>query len=395
MAGGNSTFYLYGSGDGSHPEGEYNGAWQNNVLVGGAVVATVDASGNVQYLAADMLGATRQTELNLTSASDATRFYRYGEEQNAVSSEYLWTGQMRDPNGLDHFAMRTYAPALGRWLTPDPAGLGAVDPNDPQTWNRYCYTSNLPVSASDPEGLDMVAAGRTGKTCTWDGIPTDCGSGNMFGSEVCDGGCSELGSGYVGAFGGSFSLVPGVNGPTFVNNLNGAEVSQSAADEEGFGWVLDGLADPGGVDFGPPDSGGCAQVPSGTSSLDCGALKQGLAAANKALTKPKCGTFYGGQGGPALAATEYRFVRLNDEIGAETIDATHVFINSSGPFMNYTAMGGSAGPFGRNWTPALFRGFILLHELGHQLSPITGFQADAGSLGLNESQSRMVLSRCF
>src|SRR6185437_4340823 len=91
-----STFYLYGSGDGSHPIAEYTSPnWQNNVLAGGAVIATVDASGNVRYLAADMLGTTRQTELNLTSASDATRFFPYGEEQNAVSSEYLWTGQMR------------------------------------------------------------------------------------------------------------------------------------------------------------------------------------------------------------------------------------------------------------------------------------------------------------
>ena len=83
-AGGASTFYLYGSGDGSHPEAEYNGAWQNNVLAAGAVIATVDASGNVRYLAADMLGTTRQTELNLTSASDATRFFPYGEEQRGV-----------------------------------------------------------------------------------------------------------------------------------------------------------------------------------------------------------------------------------------------------------------------------------------------------------------------
>src|SRR6185437_5250411 len=86
---GSPTYFFYGSGEGSHPEAEYNGTWQTNVLAGGAVIATVDASGNVSYLAADMLGTTRQTELNLTSASGATRFFPYGEEQNAVSAEYL------------------------------------------------------------------------------------------------------------------------------------------------------------------------------------------------------------------------------------------------------------------------------------------------------------------
>jgi len=25
----------------------------------------------------------------------------------------------------------------GRWISPDPAGLSAVDPTNPQSWNRY------------------------------------------------------------------------------------------------------------------------------------------------------------------------------------------------------------------------------------------------------------------
>jgi len=44
----------------------------------------------------------------------------------------------------------------GRWIQPDPAGLAAVDPSNPQTWNRYAYVLNNPLSAIDPLGLDCV-----------------------------------------------------------------------------------------------------------------------------------------------------------------------------------------------------------------------------------------------
>ena len=56
-------------------------------------------------------------------------------------------------NNGDHFGAREYAKTQGRWLTPDPAGLAAVDPSNPQTWNRYAYVTNNPVSFTDPLGL--------------------------------------------------------------------------------------------------------------------------------------------------------------------------------------------------------------------------------------------------
>ena len=41
----------------------------------------------------------------------------------------------------------------GRWLQPDPARLNAVDLSNPQTWNRYAYVMNNPLSFIDPTGL--------------------------------------------------------------------------------------------------------------------------------------------------------------------------------------------------------------------------------------------------
>jgi hypothetical protein len=41
----------------------------------------------------------------------------------------------------------------GRWPSPDPAGLAAVDPANPQSWNRYAYVMNSPEDFVDPLGL--------------------------------------------------------------------------------------------------------------------------------------------------------------------------------------------------------------------------------------------------
>lgn len=38
-------------------------------------------------------------------------------------------------------------------VSPDPAGLSAVNTTNPQTWNSYAYVSNSPLDAVDPLGL--------------------------------------------------------------------------------------------------------------------------------------------------------------------------------------------------------------------------------------------------
>src|SRR5205823_7019202 len=57
--------------------------------------------------------------------------------------------------GVDLFLTqnRDYSSNQGRWITPDPAGKGAVYLDDPQTWNMYAYVRNNPTTLTDPSGL--------------------------------------------------------------------------------------------------------------------------------------------------------------------------------------------------------------------------------------------------
>jgi RHS repeat-associated protein len=48
---------------------------------------------------------------------------------------------------------REYHPTWGRWLSPDPAGLAAANPSNPQSWNRYAYVMDNPTTLTDPTGL--------------------------------------------------------------------------------------------------------------------------------------------------------------------------------------------------------------------------------------------------
>lgn len=63
------------------------------------------------------------------------------------------TGYERDgETALDFAQARYYANVQGRFTTIDPSRTSAMTVN-PQSWNRYSYTNNLPTSAIDPDGL--------------------------------------------------------------------------------------------------------------------------------------------------------------------------------------------------------------------------------------------------
>ena len=62
---------------------------------------------------------------------------------------------MDTPDNLDDFPKRFLQPMMARWLSPDPSGLAAVNPANPQSWNAYAYVGDNPMNATDPLGLGV------------------------------------------------------------------------------------------------------------------------------------------------------------------------------------------------------------------------------------------------
>ncbi|MGA2234437.1 MAG: RHS repeat-associated core domain-containing protein [Terriglobales bacterium] len=122
---------------------------------GPTAVYAAGTTGPVFYRHADWLGSSR-----LASTQSRTKYFDvsyapFGENyNNSGTTDYNFTGQDQDTvTGYDDFLYREYSPVQGRWMSPDPAGMAAVDSTNPQTWNRYAYVVNSPLNMTDPLGL--------------------------------------------------------------------------------------------------------------------------------------------------------------------------------------------------------------------------------------------------
>jgi RHS repeat-associated protein len=87
------------------------------------------------------------------------KFYPYGEAKGGTNPADTWSfaTYWRDSaTNLDYADQRYYSNQGGRFMTPDPykgSSGGPGDPNSPQSWNPYAYTSGDPVNRLDPYGL--------------------------------------------------------------------------------------------------------------------------------------------------------------------------------------------------------------------------------------------------
>jgi RHS repeat-associated protein len=99
--------------------------------------------------------------------------------------------ELDSETGFYHTLNRYYNPKLGSWMTPDPAGMGAADPGDPQSVNRYAYALNNPINLSDPSGLssgcklmaDPNYSDPAVETAELDGGKPNCGPLWMYGGS--------------------------------------------------------------------------------------------------------------------------------------------------------------------------------------------------------------------
>ncbi len=130
-------------------------------LTGGAT-AIYSSSGLAYYRHSDWLGSSRLATTPTQTMYNDVAYAPYGETYAQTgTADFSFTGMNEDveqnanPATLYDFLAREYG-IQGRWPSPDPAGIGAVDPSNPQSWNRYAYVLNNPLAMTDPTGMEGI-----------------------------------------------------------------------------------------------------------------------------------------------------------------------------------------------------------------------------------------------
>jgi RHS repeat-associated protein len=136
-------------------------------LPGGGTAVYTPSVLPAYYRHADWLSSSRlATTPSRTVYYDAA-YAPFGEPYvETGTTDRNFTSQNQDTvSGLHDFMFREYDPSHGRWMSPDPAGPGAANQANPQTWNRYAYVNNGPLNSLDPMGLFRDDAFGGGGIC--------------------------------------------------------------------------------------------------------------------------------------------------------------------------------------------------------------------------------------
>jgi RHS repeat-associated protein len=112
------------------------------------------------YRHSDWLGSARLTSNQNRTIYGDVAYAPFGETYaQSGTADASFTGMNQDmvTNEYD-FPAREYG-IQGRWPSPDPLGVGAVDLGNPQSWNRYAYVGNNPLGVTDPTGMGPELGG--------------------------------------------------------------------------------------------------------------------------------------------------------------------------------------------------------------------------------------------
>ena len=93
------------------------------------------AGGPPRHAHSDQLGSERLAAWTNQTLVSEEAYAPFGEAYaGAGAGEQMLTGKgQRLAAGIHDFPFCHYSPAQGRWLSPDPSGLAAVNPADPQS----------------------------------------------------------------------------------------------------------------------------------------------------------------------------------------------------------------------------------------------------------------------
>jgi RHS repeat-associated protein len=132
--------------------------------------AAAQSQDEVVYFVTDAIGSVRVVTNASGGVIETHDFLPFGVETPTSSGNNpLFAGKERDATGADYSGARYFAAKLGRFMTPDPVN---GSPNSPQTWNRYVYALNNPLTFVDPDGREAAPACSM-LNSTFEGIQID------------------------------------------------------------------------------------------------------------------------------------------------------------------------------------------------------------------------------
>ncbi len=104
---------------------------------------------------------TYNAATNVTTIANHKVYEAFGkvfsETSATVDTIFGYTGRFYDDDtGLKWNTNRWYDPGVGQWISEDPIGFAAGDPN------LYRYVGNSPEMFGDPSGLDEKQCGNAG-----------------------------------------------------------------------------------------------------------------------------------------------------------------------------------------------------------------------------------------
>ncbi len=142
--------------------------WRNYILADGKIVAERTSTGatvKVRYFVLDHLGSTVALTDETAHLVESDAYDAWGKQRNAATgaddttctipatsfSNRGFTGHEEMPDGLclTNMNARIYDPAIGRFMSPDDV---IPDLYNGQSYNRYTYVDDNPLSYTDPTG---------------------------------------------------------------------------------------------------------------------------------------------------------------------------------------------------------------------------------------------------